>query len=343
MKIRPPMNFKLIELQECLAKIAGSAQPGGYALPDNMEKIINSLKDGKSSQEAEVPEKLLSNLNHIYNSGVKIIYNLTTIPNPLTKYLWEKHFEGIYITELEGVAIAIDNFSVPTLETMNLIVGHIKFSLENGVNVLVHCEGGLGRTGAVLAATHMAINNIQDADISMSYIKEHYSKYAIDDNSQIEFLRYFGQYYSSILTSLLEYNNDSSHKDEEDLEQCLKGRKIKKCSKISNRIVPASSYVEEEGSLYGPLSDSQPDYGCSCIVMCLTEVIPDNQRLVQEVIVPYIEKYNHDNKSSLKSEIDMVYVEKLDFSDVLINEVHMNWYDLGLSIRDLYIDYSIVV
>lgn len=65
------------------------------------------------------------------------------------------HYHGKFI-EITDKKIfysrfAIIDYSVPTNEEMNAILAHINQSLTDNRNIYLHCRGGIGRTGTVVA------------------------------------------------------------------------------------------------------------------------------------------------------------------------------------------------
>ena len=71
----------------------------------------------------------------------------------LIKQIWESNmFKNTrYITEIRGVSTAIRDFGPPSPEQLELITDDVIEKLGQGEHVLVHCLGGIGRTGTILS------------------------------------------------------------------------------------------------------------------------------------------------------------------------------------------------
>ena len=197
-----PYNYKTLDGEEWRnfsGKLAGCAQPGSHSYGDLEDsKILVNLKKGQSPENAGVDENLISNLDAIYAQGVRTIYNLVLPPSDrdpeLIKQLWETKFRDTkYVTEIKGVSTAVEDFTPPTQEQLQLISNDAIEKMRNGENVLVHCRGGMGRTGTILSAIYMKAHEQYDADKAISYIRKNYSKHAVETEGQEDSLKIFGR------------------------------------------------------------------------------------------------------------------------------------------------------
>lgn len=198
-----PNNYKIIDGKEWsifLGRVAGSAQPGRKESYHKDSQILAQLMAGKSIEQAGVDEALLSNLSGLYLEGIRSIYNLVTVTensrNPmLIKQIWESNmFKNTrYITEIRGVSTAIRDFGPPSPEQLELITDDVIEKLSQGEHVLVHCLGGIGRTGTILSAIYMKTHEQYNAKEAIKYIRRTYLDNAVESSSQEEALRVFGQ------------------------------------------------------------------------------------------------------------------------------------------------------
>jgi len=97
-------------------KMAGSGKPGLY---DEPMKDIEFLKE----------------------NGIKWIYNLTE--TGLDEEFDDKGFNIVHFS--------IPDMGIPMPKNAFEICKEIKSNIESGEKVLVHCKGGLGRTGTIIA------------------------------------------------------------------------------------------------------------------------------------------------------------------------------------------------
>ena len=84
-----------------------------------------------------------SQLQYIASLGIKAVISLTEDPIP------EELIKGL---GLECYHVPMRNHEMPDEETLERAVGLITGLTSSGKKVLVHCAGGQGRTGTVLAA-----------------------------------------------------------------------------------------------------------------------------------------------------------------------------------------------
>ncbi len=74
--------------------------------------------------------------------NVGLIISLTEQPLP------NKFFNG---TKLQKLHLPIEDFKAPTIQQVQEMVHHIKEQIATGKKVIIHCRGGIGRTGTMLA------------------------------------------------------------------------------------------------------------------------------------------------------------------------------------------------
>lgn len=86
------------------------------------------------------------------------------------------HLGGLsnYLKELqkrrfEFISIPIRDFTAPTLEACKQAVEWIDEKIHEGLPVLVHCRGGLGRTGTVIAC-YLVYNGMSDIE-AINYVR----------------------------------------------------------------------------------------------------------------------------------------------------------------------------
>jgi len=96
------------------------------------------------------PESTRVRFNAFLKAGINTFVDLTQ-PNELPSY------ESILMQEAQEWGLrgsyhrfAIYDHSVPSKETMKIILDTIDIALHNGSSVYVHCWGGVGRTGVVV-------------------------------------------------------------------------------------------------------------------------------------------------------------------------------------------------
>ncbi len=82
----------------------------------------------------------------------------------------------------------IEDFDIPSHQQMDSIYHTLATMHEKGENILIHCKGGLGRSGTVLAA--FVKNYVKEAD-PIEYVREIRGKEAIENQQQENFI---GQY-----------------------------------------------------------------------------------------------------------------------------------------------------
>ncbi len=92
---------------------------------------------------ASAKPKTAMQLRWLRKHGIGAVLDLTETPNDL-----EDTWRAMGANYLK---VAMRDHSPPTLAQLRLAVGFISTQLSLGNPVLVHCLGGLGRTGTVLA------------------------------------------------------------------------------------------------------------------------------------------------------------------------------------------------
>lgn len=93
----------------------------------------------------------------IKDQGISKIYCLQEEDELLYLTNGEDNFEKRreYLSEMgiEFVSSPIGDFSVPTVEQAKELADSIFSDIKEGKNVLIHCMGGLGRTGTIAGCT----------------------------------------------------------------------------------------------------------------------------------------------------------------------------------------------
>lgn len=159
--------------------------------------MLGNLEKGSAIEESGIDEELLSELSFLYDQGTRIIYSLVIHPDctrdhRLIKYIWENRFKDTqYITEINGMSIGVKDFDAPSQEQFEVITNDAIEKLNAGNNILFHCHGGAGRTGAMLCAVYMKAHNHYDSEQAISRIRQTCSKNAVESQVQKDELKLF--------------------------------------------------------------------------------------------------------------------------------------------------------
>jgi protein tyrosine phosphatase len=105
-------------------------------------------------------QETYNNLSTLIEAGIDVIINLTE-ENEFPDYQNELSFfaKGVG-KKIKVYRKAIPDYSVPDKQLMREILQIIDLSINSGKKVFVHCYGGVGRTGTVVAC-YLLQKNLQ--------------------------------------------------------------------------------------------------------------------------------------------------------------------------------------
>ena len=87
----------------------------------------------------------LSEVKWLVKQGVRSIVTIKEKPLPSEWFINDN-------TNIDNFHISIQDYGAPSLEELDYVVNHINQQIDRGRPVVVHCSGGKGRTGTILAA-----------------------------------------------------------------------------------------------------------------------------------------------------------------------------------------------
>jgi atypical dual specificity phosphatase len=91
--------------------------------------------------------------------GIRSIVTIKEKPLPSE---WFKS-SGIGEGKIDYFHLSIEDYGAPSLEELDHVVNYISRQIDNGKPVMVHCSGGKGRTGTILAAYLIKKRNVLNA------------------------------------------------------------------------------------------------------------------------------------------------------------------------------------
>ena len=125
------------------------------ALPENYSLLPGTRVAGSAhpGEQALLPATLAS----LEQAGLRAVVSLTE--RPLSKANLAE-FAMQYLHE------PVPDFSAPTMEQITRVLAFIQEAESRGDGVLVHCMGGIGRTGTVLACYLVSQGSTPDQAIA---------------------------------------------------------------------------------------------------------------------------------------------------------------------------------
>jgi atypical dual specificity phosphatase len=90
------------------------------------------------------------------------IRSIITIKEKPLSSEWFKS-SGIGEGKIDYFHLSIEDYGAPSLEELDYVVNYISIQIDNGRPVMVHCSGGKGRTGTILAAYLLKKRNVLNA------------------------------------------------------------------------------------------------------------------------------------------------------------------------------------
>lgn len=132
---------------------------------------------------------LTEDIDQLKNEGIKSVLCLLT-ENEFSQYGVEELKSAYTEAKMESLYLPILDQAAPNLEDLNKALEWMDLRLKSGA-LLVHCVGGLGRSGTVVAAYLITKEHLSVSD-AIARVRESRSQRAIESKRQEEFLHSLG-------------------------------------------------------------------------------------------------------------------------------------------------------
>ncbi len=149
-------------------------------------KLGMSLLPGRKDYGRSMYEDILA----MKEQGITHVLTLVT-HNEFADYGVDDLLEAYREAGLDAMHFPILNQCACPRETMDVMVKWLDRSLDQGAGIMVHCVGGLGRAGLVVAS-YLVSKGLSPED-AMAEVRRARSPRALESEAQEDFVRKFGQ------------------------------------------------------------------------------------------------------------------------------------------------------
>jgi atypical dual specificity phosphatase len=97
------------------------------------------------------------------------------------------------IEKIDYFHLSIEDYGAPSLEELDHVVSYISKQIDDGKPVIVHCSGGKGRTGTILAAYLIKKRNVLNAYQAINMLRNIRGE-SIQSKDQEDIVFSYGKY-----------------------------------------------------------------------------------------------------------------------------------------------------
>ena len=145
-------------------------------------KIGITILPGRKDYSRSLPDDIQA----LKEQGVTHVLSLLTI-DELERFGSESLLTELVDADLEGYFFPIVDQGITSFKEMDILVSWLDSNLSQGANIMVHCLGGLGRSGLVVAC--YLITRGMDANAAIKEVRRVRTERAIESTIQEDFVR----------------------------------------------------------------------------------------------------------------------------------------------------------
>ncbi|MEM7181494.1 MAG: isochorismatase family protein [Spirochaetota bacterium] len=151
-----------------------------------------TILPGRKDRERD----LTTDIKTIQESGIHSILTLLS-SDEFEQYGVDNLLEAYKAAGLESKHVSIIDQGIPSIPELQKVLHWMHEKIENKQAILVHCVGGLGRTGTIIAA-YLIWYHGYSAEDAIAAVRKSRSQRAVESKLQIEFLQELPSHKKSI-------------------------------------------------------------------------------------------------------------------------------------------------